>query len=399
MAQQRQLELEKQVLHAQKLESLGLLAGGIAHDFNNLLAALQGNLSVAQAMLPRRSPVQVQHQNMERIIQRTTGLAEQMLAYSGKGRFEERMIDLNEVIKDMANLVAVSLPKKTALDYRLAPALPPIWADPVQIQQVILNLVINAGDAIGDQVGSICLHTEQLELDRRFLEQLCPGQPLQPGGYVALTVQDSGCGIAPEALPRIFDPFFTTKDQGRGLGLAATSGILRGHRAGVAIDSALGVGTSFQVLFPVGLPVAGAALQAPEAAAELPKALVLIVDDEPEVRDSARQMVELLGLEVRTAADGLEAAEQVRRDPTIDLVLMDLTMPRVDGREAFRRIKRLRPELPVILSSGFNEKESVQGWGEEGLAGFLKKPYTLHLLREKIVAVLGRPQPRGVGSH
>jgi signal transduction histidine kinase/ActR/RegA family two-component response regulator len=399
VAQQRQMELEKQVLHAQKLESLGLLAGGIAHDFNNLLAALLGHLNVAQALLSADTHLEATLRNMERIVQRATDLAGQMLAYSGKGHFEAQALDLNQAIEDLASLLSVSISKKTTLECRLAPSLPTIWADPVQIQQVVLNLVTNASEAIGDGAGTIRLQTGRLELDQRFLEQACPGQQLQPGTYVELAVEDSGCGIGGESLARIFDPFYTTKDNGRGLGLSATTGILRGHRAGIILESEVGVGTRFRLLFPAGPPEPRAAVRTPCVQMDLPQALVLVVDDEPEVREVARQMIGLLGLDTVAAKDGLDAVEQVRRDPTIDLVLMDLTMPRLDGREAFRRLKQVRPGLPVILSSGFNEKESVQGVNEEGLAGFLKKPYTLHALREKLVTVLGRPQSRSARSH
>ena len=386
----RQL-LERQMQHAQKLESLGVLAGGIAHDFNNLLTAMLGHMNIAQLKLAPESPALPHLDGLERIIHRAADLTRQMLAYSGKGRFVVRSYDLNQVVQEVTHLLEVSISKKIALRFDLAPALPLVEADAAQIQQVIMNLVTNAADAIGDCDGTIRLITSSLQLDRAYLDQVFQGQELAPGSYVALEVGDTGCGMSPEVLGRIFEPFFTTKITGRGLGLSATIGILKGHRAGMRIYSEPGRGTTFKLLFPVSevdREVEVAQLVAPVLRRQ---ATVLLVDDEEMIREAVTAILEALGLTVLTAADGREALEIVqRRDMSVDVVLMDLTMPHMDGREAFQAIRRIHPDLPIILSSGYNEHESLQDFMGRGLAAFLQKPYTLATLERTVLDVLAR---------
>jgi CheY-like chemotaxis protein len=317
-----------------------------------------------------------------------------MLAYSGKGRFVVRPYDLNHVVREVTHLLEVSIPKKIALRFDLAPRLPPVEADAAQIQQVIMNLVTNAADAIGDREGTIRLTTGTLQLDRTYLDQVFQRQNLRPGPYVTMEVSDSGCGMPPEVLERIFEPFFTTKVAGRGLGLSATIGILKGHRAGMRIYSEPGHGTTFKLLFPTS--EAKQAEEAAQVAAPVlaRKATILLVDDEEMIRDAASAVLQSLGLTVITAEDGRKAVEMVRRsDMKIDLVLMDLTMPLMDGREAFLAIRRIYPHMPVILSSGYNEQESVQAFMGRGLAAFLQKPYTLRALERTVLEVLAQAPP------
>jgi signal transduction histidine kinase/CheY-like chemotaxis protein/ABC-type amino acid transport substrate-binding protein len=390
-AEQERLELERQVQHAQKLESLGVLAGGIAHDFNNLLTAMLGHMNVAQLKLAPESPAIPHLESLERIIHRASDLTRQMLAYSGKGRFVVRPYDLNQVVREMTHLLEVSISKKIALRFHLAESLPPVQADAAQIQQVIMNLVTNASDAIGDREGTIRLATSLAELDRRYLDQLYQGQDLAPGSYVALEVSDTGCGMSQEVQGRIFEPFFTTKVTGRGLGLSATLGILKGHHAGIRIYSEAGRGTTFRLLFPACPTCSGEA--PPQEAARTPRQIgtVLLVDDEQMIREAAGAALESLGLQVVTAVDGLDAVEVfTRQKDSIDLVLMDLTMPHMDGREAFQHLRRIRPDIPVILSSGYNEQESIQQFLGRGLAGFLQKPYTLQALERTVQEALAR---------
>ncbi len=385
------MDLERQMQHAQKLESLGVLAGGIAHDFNNLLTAMLGHMNVAQMKLAPESPAIPHLDSLERIIHRAADLTRQMLAYSGKGRFVVRAYDLNHVVEEVTHLLEVSIPKKIVLRFDLARTLPMVEADAAQIQQVIMNLVTNAADAIGDREGTIRLSTSSLQLDRSYLDQVFQGQNLATGTYVALEVGDTGSGMSPEVLNRIFEPFFTTKVAGRGLGLSATMGILKGHRAGMRIYSEPGRGTTFKLLFP------SSEAQREEEAIETAtpalarRATVLLVDDEEMIREAAAAVLESLGLTVVTAADGLEAVEAVQRpDLKVDLVLMDLTMPRMDGQEAFHAIRRIHPQMPVILSSGYSEQESVQAFIGRGLAAFLQKPYTLRALERTVLEVLAK---------
>jgi signal transduction histidine kinase/CheY-like chemotaxis protein/ABC-type amino acid transport substrate-binding protein len=385
--------LERQMQHAQKLESLGVLAGGIAHDFNNLLTAMLGHLNVAQMKLVPESPAVPHLESLERIIHRAADLSRQMLAYSGKGRFVVRPCDLNHIVQEVAHLLEVSISKKIALRFQMAPALPQVEADAAQIQQVIMNLVTNAADAIGDAEGTIRLSTAPLTVDRAYLDQIFHGQALAPGTYVTLEVSDTGCGMAPEVQARIFEPFFTTKVTGRGLGLSATVGILKGHHAGLRIYSEPGRGTTFKLLFPASEASLQEASAAPAPAARgVHKATVLLVDDEEMIRESAAAVLESLGLSVLAAEDGLQALEVLQRHGAeVDIVLMDLTMPRMDGREAFQQIRRAWPLLPVILSSGYSEQESIQDFMGRGLAAFLQKPYTLQSLEETVLGALAKP--------
>ena len=385
------LLLERQMQHAQKLESLGVLAGGIAHDFNNLLTAMLGQMNVAQTKLAPDSPALPHLERLERIIHRAADLTRQMLAYSGKGRFVVRSYDLNHVAREVTHLLEVSISKKIALRFDLAKNLPHVEADAAQIQQVIMNLVTNAADAIGDQEGTIQLSTRSLHLDRAYLDQVFQGQELRPGSYVTLEVSDTGCGMSSSVQERIFEPFFTTKVTGRGLGLSATMGILKGHRAGMRIDSEPGRGTTFKLFFPtteVKYEEEAGHMTTPTRACQ---ATVLLVDDEEMILEAATAVLESLGLTVLTACDGREAVAMVERpDLQVDLVLMDLTMPHMDGREAFQIIRRIRPTLPVILSSGYNEQESIQSFSGRGLDAFLQKPYTLRALEQTVFEVLAR---------
>ena len=385
------LLLERQMQHAQKLESLGVLAGGIAHDFNNLLTAMLGQMNVAQGKLPEDSPALPHLDRLERIIHRAADLTRQMLAYSGKGRFVVRSHDLNHVAREVTHLLEVSISKKIALRFDLAKGIPHVEADAAQIQQVIMNLVTNAADAIGDQEGTIRLTTRSLQLDRAYLDQVFRGQDLQPGSYVTLEVSDTGCGMSSSVKDRIFEPFFTTKVTGRGLGLSATMGILKGHRAGMHIDSEPGRGTTFKLLFPTTEVQCEEAVVQSATSARTSRATVLLVDDEEMIREAATAVLESLGLTVVSACDGREAVAAVQRpDLQVDLVLMDLTMPHMDGREAFQIIRSLRPNLPVILSSGYNEQESIQSFSGRGLDAFLQKPYTLRALEQTVTDVLAR---------
>ncbi len=386
-------QAEEALRQAQKLESLGVLAGGIAHDFNNLLTAVLGNLNLAQMTLAKGNPAEPYLENMERAILKAAELTKQMLAYSGRGHFVVQSQNLNLVVQELTHLLEVSISKKVALHFDLDPDLPSIEADAAQIQQVVMNLVTNAADAIGDREGHIRIRTglEQLEGDR-LLTAALPGQDLPPGSYVVLEVEDTGCGMNREVLERIFDPFFTTKTTGRGLGLSALLGILRGHNAGLRIASEPGRGSKFQLFFPAAssrLPAP--AETAPEGSSKGLRGRVLVVDDEELILETTAMALSAIGFEVVRARDGLEALARVESDRDgLDLVLMDLTMPRMDGREAFLALHRLAPGLPVILSSGYNEQDSLQAFEGEGPAAFLQKPYQLQELRRVLQGVLGK---------
>ncbi len=389
------LRSEEAVRNRQKLESLGVLAGGIAHDFNNFLSAILGHVNLAQESIPAGSEAQPLLRRAESSILRAAELAHQMLAYSGRGSFKVEHLDLNRVVADMAELLSVSISKKAALDLRLAPVLPPVLADAAQLQQVVMNLVTNASDALGDAPGGITIETASADLDARALEAGYPGQGLAPGPYVRLRVTDTGCGMDAETLKRIFDPFFTTKATGRGLGLSALLGIIKGHGGGVRISSRPGQGTTFEILLPPS--GAGSAEDAPEPGrAQVPHRLAghaLVADDDPMVRSVLSGILAGRGLEVTEAVDGLEAVELFQAGHgRFDVVLLDITMPRMDGNEAFRRIRALAPQVPVILVSGFTSREVAQAPLGTAPARFLQKPFKAGELEKMVELVLeGRP--------
>jgi PAS domain S-box-containing protein len=379
---------EDALRQTQKLESLGVLAGGIAHDFNNLLSAMQGNLNLAQVKSPIGSAAIPFLQNMEGAIQKAAELTRQMLAYSGKGRFVVEPMDLNRLVAEITHLLVVSISKKVQLDFDLASSLPPIEADLAQLHQVVMNLVTNASEAIGETEGVITIATSLRDLGEGEAEAAFPGQALEPGRYVVLRVSDTGCGMEPNVLARIFDPFFSTKGSGRGLGLSAMLGILRGHRAGIEIQSEPGHGTVVQVLFRASqakVPDLGQA--DPVAHKDRFHGKVLLVDDEPGLRFSFGSMLQHLGFRVVAARDGVEALERFIPGE-FTLVLMDLTMPRMDGKEALFQMKARDPEVRVVLASGYSESEAIKPQTGPRPAGFIQKPFGLEGLAKVLEKAL-----------
>ena len=395
ISEKKRLEQEKrlmeaQMLHVQKLESLGVLAGGIAHDFNNILMVVMGNADLALMRLEPDSPVRDNLMQIEHAATRASDLARQMLAYSGKGRFVIDNLDLTKIVEEMAQMLEVSISKKVVLNYDFAPDLPALSGDATQLRQVILNLVINASEAIGDNSGVISVKTSCLECDRAYLSDIWIDEGLQEGAYLVLEVADTGCGIDPEIISKIFDPFFTTKFTGRGLGMAAVLGIVRGHKGAIKIYSQKGVGTTFRLLFPA-LAVR-ASRQAPSPAEESPwqgRGTVLLVDDEESIRAVGQDMLQELGFSVLTASDGREGIDVFERHrDEISCVLLDLTMPRLDGEQTFRELRKIDPEVRVIISSGYNEHEVTQMFVGKGVAGFINKPYKLSDVSRKLQEIL-----------
>ncbi len=395
--EEKRRRLEAQVRHVQKLESLGVLAGGIAHDFNNLLMGVMGNADLALIGLPPGSPVRRHLDEIQKAASRAADLCRQMLAYSGKGRFILDRIDLSEVVKDMANLIKVSVSKNAALRYRFAGSLPLIEADVSQIRQIVMNLIINASEAIGDKNGLITVSTGSMACSRSYLQEAYIDEALPEGNYVYLEVADTGCGMDEATRQKMFDPFFTTKFLGRGLGLAAVLGIVRGHRGTIKILSEPGKGTTFRVLFPAVAGPKPAKAEVPGSGTDTAgKGVVLLVDDEETVHTVAGAMIENLGFRVMTARDGVEAVEVFRlQSRNIDCVVLDLTMPRMDGEETFHRLRQIHAGVPVIISSGYDEQEVTQRFVGRGLAGFIQKPYNFKSLQETLEKVL-RNRPRKV---
>ncbi len=373
-------DLENQIQHTQRLESLGVLAGGIAHDFNNLLAVIMGRASLALADLPQDSSSRASIQEVICAARTAAELTQQMLAYSGRGRFTTELINLSQLIEDVARLVAAVISKKAILRLNLAADLPLIEGDPAQLRQVVINLLTNASDALAERSGHIQVTTGSQQVGDGELASLLPERHLPGGTYVFLEVVDTGCGMDRATMVKIFDPFFTTKFTGRGLGLAAVHGIVRGHHGALRVQSEPERGAAFRIL----LPAAAGKIVAPARTAESvqdrdwqPDGVVLVVDDEPAVRALACQILERSRVKVLTAVDGDDAVRQfeAHRDE-IGAVLLDLTMPGLDGGEVFRRLISAKPGVKVILCSGYNVDDVNLKLGSHRPAGFLRKPYS-----------------------
>jgi PAS domain S-box-containing protein len=383
-AEEERQSLEKQMLHAQKLESLGVLAGGIAHDFNNLLMAIMGNADLALMRINRESPAVENLHRIERAAARAADLAKQMLAYSGKGKFVIESLNLNILLEEMLHMLEVSISKKAVLRLNPFQSLPQVEADATQMRQIIMNRVINASEAIGDRSGVIAITTGCMDCDRNYLKDVWLDENITAGLYVYLEIADSGCGMDKETLAKIFDPFFTTKFTGRGLGMAAVLGIVRGHKGAVKVYSELGKGTSFKILLPASDRPAELFNHSSLSDDWQGSGTVLLVDDEETVRGIGVEMLKELGFTVITANDGREGVAVFKQHPEIAFVILDLTMPHMDGEQCFRELRQLRPDVRVILSSGYNEQEVTQRFVGKGLAGFVQKPYKLSMLKEAI---------------
>jgi signal transduction histidine kinase/CheY-like chemotaxis protein len=384
-ALQRQ-QTEATLYQAQKLESIGVLAGGVAHDFNNLLTGILSQTSLALLKLPDDTPAR---DNLDKAIQTTEQaalLVRQLLGYAGKGNYQIQPLNLNALIRDNMGLLETILRKQAQLHLDLAPNLPTVEADRSQMQQIVMNLVINAAEAIEESGGTVRIVTQLVEADTAV-----PGiaqTPLPPGQYVRFDVIDSGCGITPATMNRIFDPFFSTKTNGHGLGLSAALGIIQAHGGALQVESQVGQGSHFRVF----LPASTQAETAPPTTSRLNGRLqgcILVIDDEPVVRQVVKEGLETLGAQVLTAENGPAGIELYRQHhQTIDVVLLDMIMPGMNGRQTFPHLQNINPHLKVILSSGYSEGETVQAFGSQDILIFLQKPYRFEKLATLIQTAL-----------
>lgn len=399
----RAAELEKkriqqQLQETQKLESLGVLAGGIAHDFNNLLTGVLGNASLARDRLGEGSDLHEPLRQIERAAMRAAELCQQMLAYAGKGRFVVEPINLSALVEDMAKLLDLSVARRAHLELRLAPNLPAVMADATQLRQIVMNLVLNAAEAMNQVKGQITVVTGRMQVDHKFLRSARVAAELAEGEGVFLEVSDNGSGMDRQTLERIFEPFFTTKFTGRGLGLAAVLGIVRSHRGALQVTSETGRGTSFKLVLAsnnqTATPSAGTPPIFPPTKRNHGR--IFVIDDEESVRSVTVQALERTGFTVETAADGEAAIERLRQTPNAFLViLLDYTMPRLDGAETLREIRRINPDAKVILMSGFPEQEARERIGDASLSGFIQKPFDIATLRKRVEEIVqASPQAR-----
>jgi CheY-like chemotaxis protein len=360
------------------------MAGGIAHDFNNLLTGILGNASLLKE---NAKPENRQIANeIVLAAERAADLTQQMLAFAGKGRFVIETLDLKALVHENLALLRASLSRSVTVELDCEPCF--VDADRVQLQQIVMNLLINASEAIGGDPGKVTIRTaEAARTDSHFSPQIQAVIP--PGNYVLLEVRDSGSGMAPETLKRIFDPFFTTKFTGRGLGLAAVLGIVKGHRGDIEVESEHGAGTAFRIFLPKSERTVAAPAPPPRAhQVRASGKTVLIVDDEEIVRKTASQALQWQGFQIMVAVNGAEALDILRTDAAIALVILDLTMPVMTGEQAIPLIKAMRPTIPIVLSSGFGEAELSRRFASSGIAAFLQKPYTAAVIASKVMQTL-----------
>lgn len=389
LEQERQRAFERKLQETQKLESLGVLAGGIAHDFNNLLVSILGNVGLVLVDLDPDSPVREPVEQIKIAAQRAADLTRQMLAYSGKGRFVMQRINLNSVITEITQLLQVSISKNASLRFSLSGNLPPIEGDVTQVRQVLMNLIVNASDAIGDKPGTISITTGMVNADREYLATSFMAPELPDGRYAFVEVSDDGIGMDKETQAKIFDPFFTTKFTGRGLGLAAVLGIVRGHGGAIRVYSEAGQGSVFRILFPIK--------DAPHETNNTPtdqlkakgNGSVLVIDDEEVVRNVTKRMLSRLGYTPLLAEDGPGGIEEFKSHQVeIVCVLLDMTMPRMSGEETLEHLKTIRPDVRVLLMSGYSEQEASNRFSDKGVSAFMQKPYTPQDLQEKLNQIL-----------
>ena len=387
--------LEAQMQHAQKLESLGVLAGGIAHDFNNLLVGILGNASVAREDAEPGTATEEILGDIETAARRAAELTTQLLAYAGKGRFNVQPLDVSAAVRETTSLLQSAISKRATLTLQLDDDLPFIAADGTQVRQVVMNLLTNASDALDEHDGEIVLRTGSMHANREYLAECLAADGVRPGQFVFVEVADTGIGMNAETLARIFDPFFTTKFTGRGLGLAATLGIVRGHHGALNVRSSLGSGTTFRVLFPAA-EARGPSSRTPRSEIRLPRSgTVLVVDDEESVREVARRMLERTGYQVLTAVDGDDGLRLFgANEDAIVAIVLDVTMPRLSGTEVLAELRQRGKDVPVVLASGYTSQSLAAAAGGEPAPIFVQKPFVGRELLAGIDAALARYLPR-----
>ncbi len=396
-ADEARARLEARMHHGQKLESLGVLAGGIAHDFNNLLVGVLANAELALMKQPPGSTSRADLEEIRLAARRASELTHQLLAYAGKARSVAEAVDLSRLVEETAQLLRASISDRADLRCDFQANLPAIRGDPSQIRQVAMNLITNASDALGGDPGVVGLRTGVVRRTPDELGCTALGPEQTAECCVFLEVSDTGCGMDAATQARIFDPFFTTKFYGRGLGLAAALGIVRRHGGAIELDSNPDFGTTFRVLFPCATGCKPSVVVASDEDRPYVSGTVLVVDDEPGVQSGARGILEQAGLRVLVAATGSRALDIFKAHADeIDVVLLDLTMPQMSGREVMQELRGIRPDVRILASSGWADETSLAELGPEGPAGFLAKPYGAAELLAKVAQFLPSPAPRPV---
>ncbi|MEM7334815.1 MAG: PAS domain S-box protein [Chloroflexota bacterium] len=390
---------EQALFQKQKMESIGILAGGIAHDFNNLLVALTAQSEIALAKLETNNPA-VKHIN-KAILAAESGtlLINQLLAYSGRGRFEILPLNLNDIINQQIDILEVAIPKNVTIKRDLLDNLPNINADPSQMQQIIMNLTINGAEAIEQKAGEILIKTDTNTFKRGDFDKLSfVIPPPAPGKFIVFSVKDNGKGMSKETIQKIFDPFFSTKFKGRGLGLAAVSGIARSHNCGLVVNSFLNVGTEFQLYFPVSTQqdVLNDDLndginnnQSMEKQKGMTRKQILLIDDDPMVRSAIEDIFELEKIDVICAPDGASGIQNFNEyHENVGLILLDLSMPGLSSQEVFIALKEIERDIPIILLSGHSEFEIGDKFTGLAYEAFVQKPFKIEQMLEIALSYL-----------
>jgi PAS domain S-box-containing protein len=398
------LEIQRKLLQVQKLESLGVMAGGIAHDFNNLLQVVLGNLELVLTDLPPDSKVRKSILNAIKAADRSAELSGQMLTYSGSSLYLPKDIHLDELLNKSRNLLNLGVPENVTLTIDVSKTVPHIKGNADQIQRVITNLLTNSSESIGDSGGAITIRTGVMDCDEMYLSRSRPVEHPRPGRFAFIEVEDTGCGMDTETLYKLFDPFFTTRFWGRGLGMAEVIGAVKGHHGAIIVDSEVGRGTSVRVLFPASEKIQESSVQAKDVVEtklsqsdNVPRRkTILVVDDEEMVRGLVSRRLDALGYDMIEASDGDEGVRVFQsRSNEIDLVLLDFAMPRMNGVEAFGKLIKIKPDVKVILSSGYTEDVVLQNFPSQRPAGVLHKPYKMEDMKGELEKLLGTTD-RGV---
>ncbi len=389
-AEEEKQKFEARFQEAQKRESLSILAGGIAHDFNNLLSAIMGNAALTLMEISPVSPVRKKLEDIAEAGKLAADLTNQMLAYSGRGHFITKDFDLSALVREMISLLKSSISKKAQINMLLDGQLPTMRGDLSQVRQLAMNLIINASEALDEKSGTVTLRTGAKNLNESEISKMNSGLQIEPGDYVYLSVEDDGCGIDEQSLKKIFDPFYSTKFTGRGLGLAATLGIIEGHQGALQIETSLSQGSTFIVFFPVSGPhVQQVEIATKSIAIGSGLGTVLLVEDEPVSLRFGKRTLEKAGYEVLSAVNGQEGVDVLRKNiGKISLVLLDNKMPVLNGYEAFIEMRKIDPDVTVILVSGYIESIARKEFEGEVLSGFIQKPYRPSQLIEVVEDIL-----------
>jgi len=390
-AEKEKIAFERNLLETQKLESLGVLAGGIAHDFNNLLTAILGNASLLRYSLLRTDTSHAHLEQIENAARRAADLCAQMLAYAGKGKLSNGRINLTQLVRETTSLLEISIRKNCRFTLQLAENLPAVLGDATQLRQIVMNLVINASDAIGERAdGEIIVTTFARHADAKLLRSALHQSKLEPGQYVGLEVKDNGCGMTAETITRIFEPFYTTKFSGRGLGLSATMGIVQSHHGALFVESQPNQGSIFRLLLPAVDGLAPESIKSNPGAVPIDlNCTILVADDEESVRVLIDKALSRHGASVIPARDGNQAVEIfLQRRDEIDLILLDLTMPGMSGEEVLVRLRELEASQKIVIMSGYGEEETMKHCAELGVVAFVSKPFEIETVVTKLRSLI-----------